>query len=550
MPKVEELQNFLAELEDYVKNPSEYVKYEMPNFQEPFTDKEKKAFEEEYTKAVNAFNKVLKDDMKLDLDLEGFHKKLNDPKQVEMYRRISFVNELNAKKDKIQKDYKSTFPKEITKNGKEYPIGRIITTLMRADGSEASDNFNKKLMDYYYKYPNELAQAVLKGIFKADSKVYEGLTMDDYERCKVYTENFERSYMAYEVKRVLDVMESDGKIVDELKNSPMIPFLQAQGSLSANFDSNNSFAMPKLTMDQFEKITHQSIPDTLPFFGKLTGVVLGSDIEDVKKDIKLLKEKGYFNDKETALTYKAIETKDGKEKEIKLLDAIKSKDPNVKIIKRSEEEKQNMLNITNGLKHRYELRQQISQQIRRFEDAFVSSYNDKNPQTKIANFNEDMILDQNKGGFFERLFNTTSQEYRNFTDALKNYSDIDSPDFGNPKILADAAKAYIAHKNVTDEPSIERLDSTGRNRVKLCQAIIEAVDKVQESVIKEIDEPVKNVADNEKEANIVDKGPERESVKDLEQDVDIEKSNKLKGNNKVEIKNKTVVIENDISKNN
>ena len=102
-----ELENFLVELEDYVKNPFKYFSvryYAMPNFEEqPFTDKEKKAFEDEYTKAVNAFNKVLPDDMKLDLDLEGFRKKMNDPKQVEMYRRISFVNKISAEKDKFQK---------------------------------------------------------------------------------------------------------------------------------------------------------------------------------------------------------------------------------------------------------------------------------------------------------------------------------------------------------------------------------------------------------------------------------------------------------------
>ena len=46
----------------------------------------------------------------------------------------------------------------------------------------------------------------------------------------------------------------------------------------------------------------------------------------------------------------------------------------------------------------------------------------------------------------------------------------------------------------------------------------------------------------------MDKRPEREVVKNLEQDVNIEKSNKPKENNKVETKNKTVVIENDISK--
>ena len=523
----EEFEEFLEELEDYVKNPSEYVKYEMPNFEEPFTDEEKKAFEDEYTKAVNAFNKVLPDDMKLNLDLEGFHKKINDPEQVEMYRRISFVNEISAKKDKIQKQYKSTFDKEITEKKEQHPIGRIISTLMRADGSEASENFNKKLMDFYYKYPNEVAQAVLKGIFKADSKVYEGILKDDYERCKVYTDNFERSYIAWEVKHVLDVMEKDGEIVDELKNSPMITLLQAQSSLKANFGSTDSFAMPKITMDQFNKITHQSIPDTLPFFGKISGVVYGSDIDDVKKDIKLLKEKGYLNDEETALTYKAIETKDGKEKEIKLLDAIKSKDSNVKIIKRSEEEKQNMLNITTGLKNRYE--------IRRFKEDFVSSYNDKNPQTKIDKFDQSKILDYHKGGFFERLFNTTSKEYKEFVENFKKFTDPENPDISVKDKLIESAKAYIEHKNVSDVVDLAALeDGTGKERVKLCLSVLSSLN-VKQGGFKLIED---NPVVEEKKDNIV-----RVQVDGLEKDTDIEKSNKPKENNKVESKTVQVEVE-------
>jgi hypothetical protein len=531
----EEFEEFLEELEDYVKNPSEYVKYEMPNFEEPFTDEEKKAFEDEYTKAVNAFNKVLPDNMKLDLDLEGFHKKMNDPKQVEMYRRISFINELSAKKDKIQKYYKSTFDKEITQKKEQHPIGRIIPTLMRADGSEASETFNKKLMNFYYKYPNEVSQAVLKGIFKADSKVYEGILKDDYERCKVYTDNFERSYMAYEVKHVLDVMENDGKIVDELKNSPMIILLQAQSSLKTNFGSIDSFAMPKITMDQFEKITHQSIPDTVPFFGKISGVVLGSDIDNVKKDIKLLKDKGYLNDEETALTYKAIETKDGKEKEINLLDALKSKDPNVKIeiVKRSEEEKQNMLNITTGLKHRYE--------VRCFKKEFVSSYNAKDPQTKIDKFDQSKILDNHKGGFFERLFNTTSKEYKEFVENFKKYTDPENPDISVKDKLIESAKAYIEHKNVSDVVDLAALeDGTGKERVKLCLSVLSSLN-VEEGSFKLIED---NPVVEEKKDNIV-----RVQVDGLEKDTNIEKSNKPKEKNKVETKNKTIIKENDISKN-
>ena len=513
----EEFEDFLEELEDYVKNPSEYVKYEMPNFEEPFTDEEKKAFEDEYTKAVNAFNKVLPDDMKLDLDLEGFHKKINDPEQVEMYRRISFVNELSDKKDKIQKQYKSTFDKEITKKGEQHPIGRIISTLMRADGSEASENFNKKLMNFYYKYPNEVAQAVLKGIFKADSKVYEGILKDDYERCKVYTDNFERSYIAWEVKHVLDVMENDGEIVDELKNSPMIVLLQAQSSLKANFGSTDSFAMPKITMDQFNKITHQSIPDTLPFFGKISGVVYGSDIDEVKKDIKLLKEKGYLNDEETALTYKAIETKDGKEKEIYLLDALKSKNPNVKIVERSEEEKQNMLYITNGLK---------------FKQSFIRIYSEKTAN-KLSIFDQTKILDYHKGGFFERLFNTTSKEYKEFVENFKKFTDPEKPDISVKDKLIESAKAYIEHKNVNNVVDLAALDDvTGKERVKLCLSVLSSLG-VKQGGFKLIED---NPVVEEKIDNIV-----RMQVDGLENDVDIEKTNKPIDNKKVQIEPKKEV---------
>ena len=523
-----ELENFLAELEDYVKNPIKYVRYyAMPNFEEQqFTDKEKKAFEDEYTKAVNAFNKVLPDDMKLDLDLEGFRKKMNDPKQVEMYRRISFVNKLSADKDKFQKYYKNKFA--IKKTNKELPLDRVITTLMRVDDSKASDDFNKKLMNFYYKYPYEVSQAVLKGIFKADSKVYEGILKDDYERCKVYTENFERSYMAYEVKRVLDVMGNDGKIVDELKNNPMIPLLQAQSSLSTKFGSEYSFAMPKLTMEQYEKIAHKSIPDTQPYMVKITGVVLDIGFENSKNEIKLLKEKGYLNDKETALTYKAVEVKDGKEKEINLLDALKSKNPNVKIVKRSEEEKQNMLYITNGIKLRYEV-------VRRFKEDFVSSYNDQNPQTKIDKFDQSKILDSHKGGFFERLFNTTSNEYKEFVENFKKFTDPNNHDTSVKDKLIESAKAYIEHKNIDNVVDLAALEdgSTGKERIKLCLSVLSSLDVKLGSYKLIEDNPVVE----EKKDNIV-----RVQVEGLEKDTNIEKTSTTKEKT-IETKNKTVQVE-------
>jgi len=99
----EEFEEFLEELEDYVKNPSEYRNYEMPDFTKQFTEEEKHAFEDQYTKATQAFNNSLPDEMKIKYDPEGFRKKINDPNQAEIYRRTVFVNEQIAKKFELSK---------------------------------------------------------------------------------------------------------------------------------------------------------------------------------------------------------------------------------------------------------------------------------------------------------------------------------------------------------------------------------------------------------------------------------------------------------------
>ena len=384
-------------------------------------------------------------------------------------------------------------------------------------------------MSFYYNRPNEVSQAVLKGIIKADSTVYEGILKDDYERCKVYTDNFVRSYIAYEAQRVLDVMEKDGDLTKEIKRNPMISFMQVQQNLGSGFGSADMFAMPKLTMEQLGLLSVQSNPEKEKYMNIVAKNGFDTTLDAAQKDIKLLKEKGFLSDKETALTYKAIETKDGKEKEIKLLDAIKNEDPNVKIeiVKRSEEEKQNMLYITNGIKLRYEV-------VRRFKEDFVSSYNDQNPQTKIDKFDQSKILDSHKGGFFERLFNTTSNEYKEFVENFKKFTDPNNHDTSVKDKLIESAKAYIEHKNIDNLVDLAAMeDVTGKERIKLCLSVLSSLNVKLGSYKLIEDNPVVE----EKKDNIV-----RVQVDGLERDTNIEKTNTTKGKTNT-TKEKTVQVE-------
>ena len=542
-----ELKDMLAEVEDFIKTPYKYHKYDV-DFTKPLTDKEKESFEKEYTESVRIYNKMLPDDKKIKLDVDGLRKRMNDSKEVEIYRRAKYIAEKEKKQTELYKQYKD---QQGLKDTVKLPLARDLFRLMRIDGSPESENFNKRLVNLFAKHPYEVATAVLRGQYSAGTSAYNGVLMDDYERMKVYFDNYESVRLSWN-EVYLKTEMGNASFVKGLDDN-ISNFLQKTVSLGSGFLIPDAiFGQPKMTKDQIEVLVSGYDKEyTKEYIFKVSTAWSDKDIDKTREELKLFKEKGILDDKETVLSYKAVLYKDGKEKEIKLIDALKNKDPKVKIeiVKRSEEEKEKLLYVTTA-NYKKNHMDEVKNNMEIFKADFVSSYNAKNPQTKITKFNQDMILDQHKGGFFERTFNTTSNEYKAFVTALKNYTDEKSPDYSNARKLVAKAKEYLKHKNVTDEHSIERLDKTGRNRVKLCQAIIEAIDKQPELLVNVRDNSVNNHTEIEKEANIVDKGPERESVKDLEQDVDIEKSNKLKGNNKVEIKNKTVVIENDISKNN
>ncbi len=538
-----ELKDMLVEVEDFVKTPYKYHKYDV-DFTKPLTDKEKENFEKQYIESVRIYNKMLPDDKKIKLDVEGLRKRMNDPKEVEIYRRAKYIVEKEQKQTELYQQYKEQ--QGLTDDTK-LPLARDLFRLMRIDGSPESENFNKRLVNLFAKHPYEVATAVLKGEYSADTSVYNGILMDDYERMKVYFDNFENVGLSWNevfLKTTMGNVTFVKGIDGNLSN-----LVQKRVNLGSGFSiPDDIFGQPKMTKDQLAELVNGTDKEyTKEYSFKVTTAWTDKDIEVDREDFKLFKKKGIFDDKETVLSYKAIETKDGKEKEIRLIDALKSDKPNIKIVKRSEEEKEKLLYVTID-NYKKSHMDEVKNNMEKFKVDLVSSYNAKGPQTKIDKFNQDMILDQNKGGFFERTFNTTSNEYKDFVTALKNYTDEKSPDFSNGRKLVAKAKAYLKHKNVKDEHSIERLDKTGRNRVKLCQAIIEAIDKQPELLVNVRDNSVNNHAEIEKVANM-DKGPEREPVKNLEQDVNIEKSNKLKGNNKVEIKNKTITIENDISKN-
>ena len=340
-----ELKKYLAEVEDFVRNPSKYHKGE-PDFTKPLSDKEKEDIEEHYKNNIEKYNKVLPDGNKLELNLKDLHDRMNDPKQAEIYRRTKYIAEKAKKQWELFEKYNSIMK---ISNG-NYPLTRNAHQLLRIDGSNESSDFNQRFLRLYSKHPFEFGQAVLKGIYKADSSIYNSILKDDYERCKDFCDNYETSLIAFNELNISGLMDGAGGLVEEFKNTNLARLIQLKQDLGSGFTNPELiFEIPNMTEDQYFKCMGKLGKEDATL---LSYKVTATDIERTKGIIRSLKEKGYFDDKDPVLAYKAIETKGGKEKEISLIDAISKNDPNIKIVKRTEEEKEKILQFSNGIRNR------------------------------------------------------------------------------------------------------------------------------------------------------------------------------------------------------
>lgn len=97
-------------------------------------------------------------------------------------------------------------------------------------------------------------------------------------------------------------------------------------------------------------------------------------------------------------------------------------------------------------------------------------------------------LANNKGGFFENLFGTTSKEYKDFSHRLE-VSTQNGALKGDLDGLKQSAQIYLAHKLKSynmlsadyDEAEILKLDATSRSRVYLALGVCDSVDDTIES---------------------------------------------------------------------
>jgi hypothetical protein len=116
-------------------------------------------------------------------------------------------------------------------------------------------------------------------------------------------------------------------------------------------------------------------------------------------------------------------------------------------------------------------------------DAYEKEYSRVWQKHLSANYNKEpfdleRIKNANKGGFFERMFNTTSPEYKRFIKALEDYNDPKSENYLNKDDLKDKASAYFDYKT-RDGVSFSKLNETERNRLALAASVVRTITEME-----------------------------------------------------------------------
>ena len=126
--------------------------------------------------------------------------------------------------------------------------------------------------------------------------------------------------------------------------------------------------------------------------------------------------------------------------------------------------------------------------------------NDKNVDTAIETLSRvikrlpdgigsiDEALESHKGGVLERTFGTTSQEFKHFKTALKDFRNPQSVYLGNLNHLEKETRGYLKHvipgfKDTDPLPTAEqlaRLTGTQKGRAELCVNVLKSIKETRE----------------------------------------------------------------------
>ena len=130
-------------------------------------------------------------------------------------------------------------------------------------------------------------------------------------------------------------------------------------------------------------------------------------------------------------------------------------------------------------------------------DNFVKAFDDLNTQMKGRNTGKSIaeIIEANKGGYFEKKFDSSSKEYKALIASVEAATDPESITYGDLSGAKVYAQKYVDHK-LPQGANFNKLSENEKRRVEFCHTIIGATLQMELNQ-KMVDSNMKIAPDNE-----------------------------------------------------
>lgn len=468
-----------------------------------FTEQEKEEIRQQYLANMEAINNNLPDGLKLKVDLSGLNKKLNDPRQAWIYKKALELNAREVKKKEIQDQLSQKFA-DLKIPGKDYELDRAMhTDLIPSDDPEAMA-YNEELYKQYLLHPEAMVQYRFQKVL--DSKNDD---IGKMAQCK----DLESLMLLYSEKNPTFVEDSCSMVsvfaresYKRLLTPEMKEFYRPVcGNYENIIDSSNIFkkmntgyfTVPKsLTQAQDYAINGGNFATEHHALYRLltenmaNNVAGDTQVKDFAKFFKWCKDNNVDLSKPGALSGSVIYTGAADNKPVSMsnfvsnpslykgLNAVKVDLPpqTVEGIKKifvedfTKEPGFKVPEIPSKFK-------EPSWKLSRDELVFKYAIKYDVPVHEIDNGGFSKIAEKISGNLKERVFNTTSLEYKNLITAMKNYDNENHVGYHNSMPVKIAANQYLLHKGITSREQAERLTNPAKDRTLLCFDLIETFQK-------------------------------------------------------------------------
>ena len=499
------------------------VKNEEPKYK-PFSKEEKEKIIARHKEIVDELNKHLPYGQKLKYN-ENLEKELDKPESAALYRIGQEFHQKQLQQKAILNQMEGKYGKRPESNC----MSRSLQYVFDTSGTKEAEKYNERIYRDYMQDPAKVAYQRYKDMLNFNPREVFDTHNDKVKLAEYYAKTYplcEEAFVFYSSVGKSGPNKEMKEAITSMKKP--LEVLSYPANIVKNAHDLDNFAFPDISAQQVEAYfnnAHEDIMNLSPTVNAKLNFALEEAVMDKpwqyfgklqRQNIPL--ESGAF------LKYKPVKRIENNGevtfKEVSYDELMASKQGQVVLKQRSEDE---------------------IFKIRCMNKSFTKQYTKwwgkefQEIRGEQGNFNLEQIEKRHKGGFFENyIWHSTSKEYKEMIQAMKDFHNPESEHFGDKVHLKGKAGAYIDRKMLKQGyATLDQMKGTSKDRTQLALDIIEACDekvdfdKIENEWYKEneIQEVEKQQAVSAKEVEDKPLVEDKQQVKEKENEIQKENQN-------------------------